>query len=386
MLSLIAEIIQRFGPRKAGSEAEKNAQLFIADKCRELTADVHFLPFEEYLDARFGKLRYYVVLYVASLAFFWVSPEIALGVSAVNVFFLVFDLMMYRDVLTKFPGKKQTSSNVEATLEPQGEVKSTILVSGHMDSTREYTWWYKLGEWGIKLTILAGVIMALQFVFNLITVIHPFAFSRYIWAVFLLVSPVMMVYWGMHGEEAVPGAQDNLSGIAIAFYTFKNFSHPGEKGKSTLKHTRLRFVSFGSEERGLCGSRAYARSNAEKLKAENAWVVNIDSVRLTNEVAVVEREWMNGTKHHPALINGLKQSFQSQHLPLKSVAIPIGGTDAVSFARLGLPSVTLIGMSASEYDFTYHTRNDLIEHIEPQSLENTKLGIEGFIQKWDSEA
>ncbi len=386
MLNLISEIIERFGPRAAGSVAEKNAQLFIADKCRELTEDVRVLPFDEYLDARFGKLRYYVVLYFISLAFYWLRPEIALGVSAVNVFFLVFDLMMYRDVLTNFPGKKQTSSNVEATLEPQGEVRSTIIISGHMDSTREYTWWYKLGEWGVKLTILAGVVMALQFVFNLIYVIYPFSFGKYVWILFLVLSPMMIVYWGMHGKEAVPGAQDNLSGIAIAFYAFKNFSNSTEKGKSTLKHTRLRFVSFGSEEKGLCGSRAYARSNVEKLRAENAWLVNIDSVHVVNEVAIVEREWMNGTKHHPALINGLKQSFKSQNLPLKSVGIPIGGTDAVSFARLGLPSVTIIGMSASEYDFTYHTRNYLIEHIEPQSLENTKAGVVGFIQKWDSEA
>lgn len=53
---------------------------------------------------------------------------------------------MYRDVLTNFPGKLQTSSNVEATIEPTGEVKSTLIFSGHMDSTLEYRWWYKYGE------------------------------------------------------------------------------------------------------------------------------------------------------------------------------------------------------------------------------------------------
>ena len=63
--------------------------------------------------------------------------------------------------------------------------------------------------------------------------------------------------------------------------------------------------------------------------------------------------------------------------------LPIGGTDAVSFARAGLPSVTIIGISSKNYDFTYHTRHDIVENIEPQSLENAKNGIVGFIEAWD---
>lgn len=383
MIALITDIITRFGPRVAGSEAEKNAQLYIAELSKKYTNNVSFLPFDEYLDARFGKLKYYVAIYFLSLAFFWVQPHVALGLSLVNVFFLVADLMMYRDVLTRFPGKLQTSSNVEAILEPQGEVKSTLILSGHMDSTREYTWWYKLGELGVKLTVIAGVLMALQLLFNLVYVLTDFENAEYIWGLFLLFSPITIVYWSMHADEAVPGAQDNLSGIAIAFDTFKNFADANNIGKSTLQHTRIKFVSFGSEERGLCGSRAYAKLKKDELKKENAYLINIDSVRVVDEVAVVEKELMNGTRHSAVLLDGLKASFKAQNIPLKNVSIPIGGTDAVSLARIGLPTVTIVGMSASNYDFTYHTRHDIIENIEPQSLENAKNGIVGFIKNWD---
>ena len=90
---------------------------------------------------------------------------------------------------------------------------------------------------------------------------------------------------------------------------------------------------------------------------------------------------MNGTKLTPALVNGLLQSFAGLNVAAKTAIVPIGGTDAVSFARAGLPSVTVIGMSSSEYDFTYHTRNDLVEHIEPQALEHVKNAIADFV-KW----
>lgn len=383
MIALITDIINRFGPRLAGSEAEKNAQLYIAELCKKYTNNVSFLPFDEHLAARFGKLKYYVAFYFISLALFWVSAEAALAVSLVSVFFLAADMMMYRDVLTSFPGKLETSSNVEAVLEPQGEVKSTLIFSGHMDSTREFRWWYKLGQLGIVLTVVAGVLMALQLIFLLVYVITGFANAEYVWGLFLLLSPVTVVYWSMHADEVVPGAQDNLSGIAIAFDTFKTFADANNMGKSTLQHTRIKFVSFGSEEPGLCGSRAYAQLKKEELRKENAHLINIDGVRVTNEVAVVEKELMNGTKHSPVLLNGLRESFKQQNIPLKTGSVPIGGTDAVSLARVGIPTVTVIGISSSKYDFTYHTRHDVIENIEPQSLENAKNGIVAFVSNWD---
>jgi hypothetical protein len=383
MIALITDIIARFGPRPAGSTAEYKAQEYIAEKSKEITPHVRFIEFHEYLDARFGKLKFYVVLYFVAMGLYFVSPVAAAITGLINTFFLVFDLMMYRDILTNFPGKKQLSSNVEATLEPLGEVKTTLVISGHMDSTREYTWWYKLGELGVKLTVVAGLLMVLQFAFMLWHLVLPATWHIYIWGAFLLLSPVLIVYWSMHADEAVPGAQDNLSGIAIAFESFKTFAHPTEKGKSVLQNTRIKFVSFGSEERGLCGSRSYANTFKEDLKKENAYLVNIDSVRLVNEVAIVEKELMNGTNHTPSLISGLSSAFDELKLPYKKVTLPIGGTDGVSFARAGLPSVSIIGISAKNYDFTYHTRHDIVENIEPQGLENVKNAIVTFVKKWD---
>ena len=386
MIGLIEEIIQKFGPRPAGSSAEENAQRFIAAKCAEVTDKVSFLQFEEYLDARFGKLKYYVAIYLIALILYWVQPEVALFLSLINGFFIVFDLMMYRDVLTTFPGKLQTSSNVEAILEPEGEVKSTIVVSGHVDSTREYTWWYKLGAWGVKLTVFAGVLIIFQPLFYAWHVLSPATFHNYIWVGLLLLSPTLIVYWSMHSDNAVEGAQDNLSGISIAFETFKSFADSDNKGSSNLKNTRLKFVSFGSEEKGLCGSRAYVRLRKGDLTRENAYLVNIDGVRLVDEIAIVYRELMNGTVHNPELIQELKKSFSKLNVSFKDVMVPIGGTDAVSFARAGIPSVTIIGMSASEYDFTYHTRHDKVEHIEPEALVKVKDGISEFIKTWDEKS
>ncbi len=383
MLELIKDIIARFGPRPAGTEAEKNAQQYIYAKAGELTNQREYLPFDEYLDARFGKLRYYTATFFICLGVYWLSPVIALILSFINLLVAVLDMGMYRDILTSFPGSKRTSSNVTATLEPQGEATSTLLFSAHMDSTYEFTWWYRLGHTGVVLTMTPYILLLLQLLLYLKHVIAAAPWDTYGWLVLLLLSPINIFTWFMLGKEAVPGAQDNLSGIAIAYEVLKNFADKNNKGKSILKNTRLRFVSFGSEEKGLCGSRAYAQLKKEELKKENAHLLNIDNVRQVSQISIIHREILSGTRHSPVLINGLKDSFQSLNIAYKMAVAPIGGSDAISLARVGIPTVTIIGMDSERHDFTYHTRHDIPENIEPLALENIKDCLVDFVKKWD---
>lgn len=381
MIKLIEEIIQRFGPRVAGTKAEHDAQKFIQEKCASFTEDTRFLPFESHLDARFGKLKIFVALYFLSLLLFWWSPLLSFIISFINVFFLVVEFLMYRVILPSFPGKKQTSWNVEATLEPLNEVKSTLIISAHMDSTLEYTWWYKFGVFGKQLTIYAGLLMLLQFIFNLSNFWVPFEIAKSIWFIFLFLSPLTMVYWSMHGKKGVPGAHDNLSGITIAYHLLEHFSNPEKKGYSTFLNTRLRFISFGSEEKGLLGARAYLKENYDRILEENTFIVNFDSIRLVDEVAVVTSE-AAGTKHHPLLIQEMMESFQRQNIPCKFTKVPIGGMDSTPFARKGIPTVSLLGITSK--DIYYHTRNDTVENLEEEALENVFKGVQDFLQKWDN--
>jgi len=386
MINLITEIIQKFGPRTAGSEAEKNAQLFMVEKAKTYTDNVQLLEFEAYLYARFGKLKYYCLLFFVALALYLYPPLhiAALAVSLLNVVAFVLDFMTYRVVLESFPGPKAKSWNVEATLEPTGEVKQTIVFSGHIDSVFEFKWWYKFGQWGMNLTIIAGVLLATLPLFYLALFLLPNgSWSQYVFLGYLVLSPSLVTYFNMHGSNAVDGACDNLTGVAISFEMLKHFADPNTKGKSTLKNTRLKFVSFGSEETGLTGSYNYVEVKAEELKRENAHIINIDSIRLPEEVCIVEREIMNGTTFTPLLVNKLKQSFASKNIPLKTGSTPVGGTDGVFFIRAGIPAVSMVGLSMEKLDPTYHTRRDVVENLNPVALENTKKGLVELVEQWD---
>ncbi|HLP20612.1 MAG TPA: M28 family peptidase [Chitinophagales bacterium] len=384
MINLITEIIESVGPRPAGSEAERKAQLLVADKCKEFTPKVLVLEFEEYLHARFGKLKYYSLLfYIALLLYYFDQPIIALVVSLLNAVAFVLDFMTYRVILQSFPGKLGKSWNVEATLEPQGEVKNTLVFSGHIDSVYEFKWWYKLGQQGAQLTVIGGAIMVLFPLFCLLTILISGGWSFYVFLAFVLLSPSLVAYFNMHGEEPVDGACDNLSGVAIAFDVVKHFADPKNHGKSTLKNTRLKFVSFGSEETGLTGSCAYVKVQKDELLKEKAHLVNIDSIRLPEEVCIIKGETMNGTTYDKNLIARLQKSFGDKNIPIKTGSTPIGGTDGVFFIRAGIPAVSMIGLGMDKLDPTYHTRRDVIANLNPEALENVKSGLIEFVEQWD---
>ena len=384
MLNLITEIIQKFGPRTAGSEAEKNAQLFMVEKCKSVTDKVQLLEFEAYLNARFGKLKYYCAVFFIALVLYFVSPIAALIISFINALAFVFDFMTYRVVLESFPGPLMKSWNVEASLEPQGEVKNTLIFSGHIDSVFEFKWWYKLGQHGIHLNIVAGILMVLLPLFYVFMIAFPEGnWHWYMWIAIVILSPSTVTYFNMHGANPVAGACDNLSGVAIAFEVFKNFADANNKGKSVLKNTRLKFVSFGSEETGLTGSCKYVEAKADELKKENAHVINIDSIRLPEAICIIKAETMNGTSYDKNLIAQLQNCFGAVNIPIKTGVTPIGGTDGVFFIRAGIPAVSIIGLGMDKLDPTYHTRRDVVENVNPIALDNAANGLAEFVRQWD---
>src|SRR3954471_16545226 len=104
MVALITEIIEKFGPRPASSKSEKHAQLFMVEQCKAFTDQVKLMEFEEYLNARFGKLKYYCALFFIALILHYFGLSIlAFALSLANATAFILDFMTYTVILQKFP-------------------------------------------------------------------------------------------------------------------------------------------------------------------------------------------------------------------------------------------------------------------------------------------
>lgn len=389
MKDQIHDIIARFGPLPAGSDTEKKAQEYLATQMRQHTDDVNIESFQAPLTAKFGKMKWYAGTYLLSLILFWISPLSALILSLLCAIVLVCDLMR-NDGIADFLFPLKTSYNVYATLEPQEEVRSTLIFSGHIDSTNECTWWYRLKAYGAHLTIACGLLIASFPLFLIWFVIaaHCFQstveFNTWLYFAYVLLSPLTIIYFSFHGNIVVDGACDNLSGIVISKNVVAHFADPQRKGYSILKHTRIRFISFGSEEKGLRGSTAFCKTHLAELQKERAHIINTDSVRLPEEINIITGELMSFVTFDKTLVSKTEKAFNSINTPIKKGSLPMGGTDAIPFQQRNIPALSIIGMNMRSLDPTYHTRLDTIENVGQQALTSVRDGLIELVKQWDN--
>lgn len=387
MLNFIEEVISRHGGRIAGSEEEKLAQEYVKELFGKFTGNVYQQEFSCPMNAKFASMKLFCLVFYVCLGLYWVSLPAAAVLALINAIFFLGHVVTYRDWLDViYPNG--TSSNVTAVLEPKGEVRSTILVAGHIDSVHEFQWWYKLKHLGGVLTFVSGLLISLLAIFYLTLWAGGWAgmtWPLYVWLFFLAMAPTTIVMFSIHGKLKVDGAIDNLTGVATALEVGRRFVDPDQPGKSKLQYTRLKLVSFGAEEPGLKGSGAYVQQNYDELKKENAVLLNVDSIKETSKLAIVRSELNVLVKYPKDLVLRMQQSFEACGVPPKAFDLTLGASDAARFAMKGLPALTIVALESDRLDPTYHTRLDKIGEIEPAAMEKTQEILAYFIEQWDKQ-
>lgn len=376
MIPFIKTVIAQFGGRIAGTETEQNAQEYVRGEFAKYCHTTRTEAFKSALDAHFESLKLFTLFYILNLGIYWFSPLAAIIAGFIIMVLFLGHFVGFRPWLD-FLYPKKTSWNTIGDIEPEDTPVSTLIIAGHVDSVYEFRWWYKLKQTGAALTVFACILVGFQWLFMLPGYLIPgLTFS-----IFISLAggvPVLTVLYSMHNKSVkVDGALDNLTGVALALEMAKTFSH--EK----LQHTRIRVISFGSEEPGLKGSVAYTRTHLDTLKKENAVLINIDTIKDKNQLSIVTGE-LNAMIFYPKkLIAELEHSFQSRNIPCKKVPLTIGVTDGAAFRMYGLPALSLVGMESGKLDPCYHTRLDTADHLDAEALDNMKIVLEDFIRKWD---
>ncbi|MCC6583281.1 MAG: M20/M25/M40 family metallo-hydrolase [Chitinophagales bacterium] len=376
MINFIQDIITRFGGRYFGSEQEKNAQYYTADILKKYCDKVEVEEFQSPLEAHFQALKIFCVVYIVVLVFFKIDIRIAAVLGILNTILFLGHFVTYRHWLDfLFPNKP--SWNVIGDVEPLETATSTIIIAGHMDSVKEFKWWYRLKQTGAVLSVIAGIQISLLGLYALLAVFITAIWFSYIWWLFLLLTPVLIVFYDMHGKEVVDGASDNLSGVAVAVEMAKVFS------VNKLKNTRVRVISFGSEEAALRGSFAYAKKHKQQLLDEKAFLFNLDSMKDLEHLTVVSSEINTLVFYNNDYLQLVENAFKATNTAYKKLPLGVGATDASAFHIHGLPAIAVIGMDSEHLDPTYHTRLDKIECLNPETMEAMKRVLVNFIETWD---
>ena len=133
------------------------------------------------------------------------------------------------------------------------------------------------------------------------------------------------------------GVADNWSGASLLPSLYESIkTEPRE-------HTYI-FIAFTDEERGLVGSRFYARQmTAEQIAATDA-MVNMDTLGLTPT-----KVWPSRSDKRLALALG--QVAELLKSPIGGVNFEyVGSTDSESFARRKIPSIAVHSLTQQNWD------------------------------------
>lgn len=377
MVQFIKDVILQFGGRYFGSEQEKNAQIYTKTILEKYCDKTEIVSFDSALEAHFQSLKIFCVVYVLSLFVFKFSIIVATILSIINTILFLGHFVTYRHWLD-FLYKKKTSYNVIGDIEPIKEATSTIIISGHIDSVKEFKWWYRLKHAGAVLSVIAGFMFPLLSIFMVVAVFVHHPFIDYLWYFFLLCTPILMVYFDMHGERVVDGALDNLTGVAMAVEMAKVFS------TQKLQNTRIRCISFGSEEAGLRGAWHYGKTNKNQLLAEKAFMVNLDTIKDLEHLTIGTRETNTLVGFEKKDIEKMEASFRATNVFYRKLPLDVGASDASAFRILGLPALSIIGMMSERLDKCYHTRLDNVSHLDGAAMEALKKVLIHFIESWDT--
>lgn len=146
-----------------------------------------------------------------------------------------------------------------------------------------------------------------------------------------------------------PGAYDNMSGGAIVMEAFRYFAE--HRPARTME-----FIWFGSEEKGLVGSRNYVKSHEAEMK-NHVFNLNVDLAGQLLGGNVL------GVTADPSVCTELKALMEENRLGV-TIKNQVWASDSNTFAWKGVPALTL-----NRDGFGMHTRHDTVEYISPRGLE-----------------
>lgn len=389
--------------RGSGSEGERQAAAWLQERLAGLGYDVEVESFRMPLHTLYNGPAVVAVLLLAAVALGAKWPGVALFLAVASFVPLAGELLGAGRINFDLVLPKRSSQNVYATAPKEADgfggrgaadesdadgVEATgaypastkvrdIVVVAHYDT-----------QWGTWLfappfrPFLQPYFYAVygSFVLALVAVVLRWAAPASSWtggitavAVVLLLLTVGFLQASYRTGRAVPGANDNGSGVAVALALAEEWAKRRDPG------VRISFLFTGAEEVGLRGMHHFMKGIHRRDLAPDAAFVNLDNVG-GGRLRYLLGEGMLGYQHYDADLVALARRIASEHddevLPLKNLLLP---TDALAPAKAGYPVITFLATEADESIPHYHWHTDTFENASRQTVDQTERFLTRYI-------
>ena len=203
----------------------------------------------------------------------------------------------------------------------------------------------------------------------------------------VFLGPLLLALWGLLGRrwlkrcgmffslgatasmanigasEVVPGANDNLSAVAVLVALAHELEEDPPDG------TRVILLSTGSEESFMEGMQGFGRRHFTELDRATTEFVCIECVG-SPRLCVVEGEGMLRMRDYPeASREALARAGAAAGIELTRGLRTVAATDALIALRAGYPTCTLGGVDETKFPSNYHWPSDIPDNLDWSSID-----------------
>ncbi len=392
MLRFMRSVLEELGPRPSGGLSERRLAQRLHHDFSRLCSSSKLEAFTCHPTAFLGSFRLGVgCVSLALLLYVTKHPALGFAVALLGCSMPAFELILYREYVDRlFP--RRNSQNVVGRIAPRGELLRRIYVSAHLDSAQEFTLWRIFGPkatWVMALGVLGGVALLLATALAALLPSAVFQRAQLGWVCGVSLAtllPFTLSYWFFYdSQRVVPGAMDNLAGIAVIRELAK-LHGATRHATRRLEHTELVLLATGCEEAGLRGAKRFTAEHRSELSEVPSFGIFLDGICTAEHLGVVTHETFLGTKYDETLIHEALNIAGVQQFPITKVTIPVGATDGSAFHAVGIPSIAILAVDCGTLVDNYHTRKDTLERVESDALERALLLTDELVSWLDQQA
>lgn len=389
MYDLIDKVMKDIGPRESCGEKEKELGRLFASEIEPACDRVETESFTCSPTAFLGFFPYLVLLYLAGVALYFFFPPASVVLALAGGAVLFFEVVRYKELVDPiFP--KREGENIIGFVKPRGETTRRVYVSAHFDSAYEFKIWYWFKGFSTVLMGTGFLSVVLLFAFSLAgSIARPVGMPevtafKVLGYILIGLCPVVVIFFFFHTTEVVPGAMDDMAGVAVVAGLGRYLADARKSGKFYPEHTEVVLLGLSSEEAGLRGAKRYAASHHADQKDLPASAIFLDGIYDESFFTVFSKEVWPGGKMDPGLVDLARQAAEDNGFEIRVGVLPLGATDATAFALAGIPSVSMCLWDTTRLVPHYHTRYDTIEHIEPRSLAVALQTVIDMVRRLDA--
>jgi hypothetical protein len=318
----------------------------------------------------------------------WLTAPAAFGFASLSVLTYVLEFIYGFELVDPFFKKRQSVNVIGSLSKPETrDARRLLILSGHHDSALENTWLHYIGYGflilsavffvGMFATLAMTIIQLAGLIIGSAAIVRAGTMGWPVLALLIAPSFIYAIFFNMGGKDGgtVPGAVDNLAASALAVavcrFLVKNPSYIPED-------TEIRFMSFGSEEAGLRGSRRYVERHLAELIRRDTRMLNFEMVAHP-EIGILTSDENGTVKNSPEAVESAVAAAERAGVPYKVKSAHLGiGTDATPFTRVGLKAASLLPFKVPQQLVAfYHQNRDAPDVLAVEPLLNVlKLTLE----------